>query len=269
MKIALEEHLREETLALGAGYFGIADLSCALESVEEQGGQMMAQFPHAISIGVAMPFAIVDQLPRHEEKAVALAYRSHSYDIINFRLDQIASRLASTLQRAGYRAFPVRASQVVDEERLYGLFSHKLAAHLAGLGWIGKSCLLVTPEVGPRVRWASILTDAPLAAGQPLPERADEPIVVAGNAWRAWRPALLMLSRAGTSRPANPAKPVSTSSNATSIPASASPLSVVCVFMCARMGGSKVKAATEKISLLVGWGRANIGRYAESSKLQR
>ncbi len=40
--------------------------------------------------------------------------------------------------------------------------SHKLAAHLAGLGWIGKSCLLITPEAGPRVRWATVLTDAPL-----------------------------------------------------------------------------------------------------------
>lgn len=30
------------------------------------------------------------------------------------------------------------------------------------MGWIGKSCLLVTPSVGPRVRWASVLTDAPL-----------------------------------------------------------------------------------------------------------
>ena len=173
-KDGLEKHLREGVLALGADYFGVADLSPAQELVEEQGGGMMAQFPRAISVGVVMPFAIVDQLPRHEEKAVALAYRSHSYDILNFRLDEIASRLSSTLQREGYRAFPVRASQIVDEERLYGLFSHKLAAHLAGLGWIGKSCLLVTPEVGPRVRWASILTDAPLAAGQPLPERCGE-----------------------------------------------------------------------------------------------
>ena len=38
----------------------------------------------------------------------------------------------------------------------------KMAARLAGLGWIGKCCLLVTPSVGPRVRWGSVLTDAPL-----------------------------------------------------------------------------------------------------------
>jgi epoxyqueuosine reductase QueG len=43
-----------------------------------------------------------------------------------------------------------------------GAFSHKKAAHLSGLGWIGKSCLLITPEAGPRIRFASIQTDAPL-----------------------------------------------------------------------------------------------------------
>ena len=67
---------------------------------------------------------------------------------------------------------PIPASQRVDDERICAAFSHKLAAHLAGQGWIGKSCLLVTPEQGPRVRWATILTDAPLAAAAgPMDQR--------------------------------------------------------------------------------------------------
>ena len=51
----------------------------------------------------------------------------------------------------------------LKDERQRAVFSNKLAAHLAGLGWIGKSCLLITPQVGPRVRWVSVLTEAPLA----------------------------------------------------------------------------------------------------------
>lgn len=171
---ALKEELREKALALGADRFGVADLSTAQELIQRQGGPTIAQFPRALSIGVVMPLAIVDQLPQRMDKAAASAYRGHSYNILNRRLDELASRLSSTLQREGYRAFPIRASQMVDEVRLHGLFSHKLAAHLAGLGWIGKSCLLVTPDVGPRVRWASVLTDAPLPAGQPLAERCGE-----------------------------------------------------------------------------------------------
>ena len=47
-----------------------------------------------------------------------------------------------------------------------------MGAHLAGLGWIGKSCMLITPQFGPRVRWATVLTNAPLAAtGEAQPEK--------------------------------------------------------------------------------------------------
>ena len=108
---ALNERLHQEALALGADFFGVADLSPAREYVERHGGAMVAQFPRAVSIGVAMPSAIVDQLPRHrEDRAAAFAYRTHSYGVLNARLDQLASRLASALQREGCRAFPVRAT---------------------------------------------------------------------------------------------------------------------------------------------------------------
>jgi len=49
-------------------------------------------------------------------------------------------------------------------------FSHKTAATKAGLGWVGKSALLVSPEFGPGMRLASVLTDAPLATGMPVLE---------------------------------------------------------------------------------------------------
>ena len=80
--------------------------------------------------------------------------------------------MSSLVQRAGFGAWPVPAAKRVDNARLYAIFSNKMAAHLAGLGWIGKSCLLVTPEAGPRVRWATVLTDAPLpVTGQPMEQR--------------------------------------------------------------------------------------------------
>lgn len=167
----LNNLLREQALALSADFFGIADLTPAREFIAERGGEMVAQFPRAVSIGVMMPQAIVDQIVRQDDKAALIAYRSHSYNILNTRLDQIVSRLAGLLQREGHRAFPIAAAERANGQDLYGLLSHKLAAHLAGLGWIGKSCLLVTPQVGPRVRWASILTDAQLTAGQPMAER--------------------------------------------------------------------------------------------------
>ena len=164
--------LRSIADATGTDFFGVADLAPAHDAILAQGGPEVAAYPRAVSVGLALPHAIVDQLPQRADRTVTLNYRHHCYDVINQRLDLITSQLAGAVQRAGHRAWPVPASQTVDERRLCGLFSHKLAAHLAGLGWIGRSCLLVTPTAGPRVRWATVLTDAPLAAtGTPMEVR--------------------------------------------------------------------------------------------------
>ena len=159
----------------GITYFGIADLSRAHDFILDQGGAVTANFPFSISLGITLPKAIVDQLPNRSQMAVAVSYRHHAYDVINQRLDHTASLLSLFLQQRGRLALPIPASKRVDNNRMCATFSHKLAAHLSGLGWIGKSCLLVTPEDGPRVRWATILTKASLQpTGKPMDERCGE-----------------------------------------------------------------------------------------------
>jgi epoxyqueuosine reductase len=156
----------------GTDFCGVADLSLAHDAILAQGGPVIAAYPRGISVGIVLPHAIVDQLPNRTNRAVAVSYRHHGYEVINQRLDFLVSRMSSVLQREGYQALPIPAAKRVDDEQLCAVFSHKLAAHLAGLGWIGKSCLLVTTEVGPRVRWATVLTDAPLSVtGKPMEER--------------------------------------------------------------------------------------------------
>jgi epoxyqueuosine reductase len=154
----------------GCDFVGVADLTFAHDFIREQGGEVVASFPRAVSIGIALPGAIVDQLVNRGWRENLLNYRHHAYDVINLRLNLIASQVASLIGRAGHRVMPLPAAEGYDRERLRCIFSHKLAAHLAGLGWIGKSCLLVTPQVGPRVRWVSVLTDAPLAPTGTLQE---------------------------------------------------------------------------------------------------
>lgn len=152
----------------------MADLAPATDLIHELGGGLTDGYPRAISVGVAMPHEIVEHLATQRNRAIQTIYRGHSYDIINARLDQITSRLFSALQAAGHRAFPVRASEQIGGAQLHGVFSNKMAAHLAGLGWIGKSCLLITPERGPRVRWGTVLTDAPLPTGAPMAQRCGD-----------------------------------------------------------------------------------------------
>lgn len=165
------ERIRAMALAEGVDYFGVADLAPAKQAILEQGGPVVASFPLAVSLGIRMFDEVVDLLPGGE-RWVRISYKHDSYDVINSRLDQLGSRIAGQLQRGGYRAMPVPASKRADSERICAIFSHKMAAHLAGLGWIGKSCLLVTPDHGPRVRWTTVLTDAPLqATGKAMAER--------------------------------------------------------------------------------------------------
>ena len=148
--------------ALGADYFGVADLSGAQEFIHAQGGTRIARYPRAVVMGIRLLDELVDLLPERDDPAVGILYRHHTYEVANQLLDQVGLRVAKTIQQEGYRAFPVPASKRTSDELIAGVFSQKLAAHLAGLGWIGKSCLLVTPDHGPRVRWIAVLTDAPL-----------------------------------------------------------------------------------------------------------
>lgn len=162
--MTLQDDIRAVADAEGMDFFGVADITPAHEAISAQGGERIGAFPRAVSIGKTLVHAIVDMLGEPLAPEAAELYRYFCYDLVNDRLDTSGLRIASVLQEAGHAALPVPAAyRGVDLDRLCGIFSNKLAAHLAGLGWIGRSCLLVTPEVGPRVRWASVLTDAPLA----------------------------------------------------------------------------------------------------------
>jgi epoxyqueuosine reductase len=171
----LDKRLEEISRDFGADFYGVADISNAEDFIIKQGGKGVMGYPCAISIGITLLDSIVDQLPLRFERSIAVNYKHHAYDTINMRLDIIASRLSSMLQKEGYKSFPVPASERYDDERICAVFSHKLAANMAGIGWIGKSCLLITPESGPRVRLTTILTNAPLKpTGKPIENGCGE-----------------------------------------------------------------------------------------------
>ena len=69
---------------------------------------------------------------------------------------------------------PTRSDAELEDNYLQTLrvnFSHKMAATRAGLGWIGKTDLLVSHAFGPRVRLAAMLLDYPgFSAGTPETE---------------------------------------------------------------------------------------------------
>ncbi|MFC1939172.1 4Fe-4S double cluster binding domain-containing protein [Chloroflexota bacterium] len=168
----LQSKLEKEAKAMGAAYFGVANLSQAQKGpVNPYEQKLMAEYPLAVSIGVPVSTSVVDRIGDQSDHLALHTYRFHIYQVISPLIDQISLRICFMLASEGYTAMPVPASQPLDVENHRGIFSNKLPASLAGLGWIGKSCLLITPDRGPRVRWGTVLTNAPLEAGAPVETR--------------------------------------------------------------------------------------------------
>jgi len=96
------------------------------------------------------------------------------YKRLNALLDETSAALVAALRAAGHAAEAVPATIYEDEYDDIedwgdvGRFAHKTAATRAGLGWIGKTALFVSPELGPWVRLATVFTDAGLAPGTPV-----------------------------------------------------------------------------------------------------
>lgn len=82
------------------------------------------------------------------------------YHALNGKLDALANSAAGYLTRRGCRALAQTTTRVVESAGYRTPVPHKTCATRAGLGWIGKSALLVTGEFGPAVRLSSVLTDA-------------------------------------------------------------------------------------------------------------
>ena len=81
-------------------------------------------------------------------------------------LSRVSYQIARFLERGGSRSSAVPTHIPIEMSRetkgLVGEISFKHAALAAGLGVGGKSCLLLTPEWGPRIRLSAVVTEAVL-----------------------------------------------------------------------------------------------------------
>ncbi|MFO7639216.1 MAG: hypothetical protein R6X14_08020 [bacterium] len=114
-----------------------------------------------------LPLAVSMALPLLPAVLATLADRpnqlyEHHYRQLNFALDRLGLALGRAIQDAGFSALPVPASQLVDWQHQRGHLSHKRVAVAAGIGWLGRNNLLVTPHHGAQVRLVTVLTDLPL-----------------------------------------------------------------------------------------------------------
>ena len=87
------------------------------------------------------------------------------YKSSNEELSRIVTQISSEMNARGIDNHAIiatgdnRERDIDYENKLRYKFSHKMAATRAGLGWIGKTDLLISKKFGPRVRFASVLTN--------------------------------------------------------------------------------------------------------------
>ena len=119
---------------------------------------------YAVSVAVKLSDGILKTI----EGQPSFGYFQH-YRTANTLLDQITFRLAREIEKSGYLALPVAASQSLGKNNPYiGLVPHKTVAVLSGLGFVGKSGLFLSNEYGSKVRLATVLTDMPLQSELPV-----------------------------------------------------------------------------------------------------
>lgn len=173
----------------GADLCGIADLSDKNDYIKKLYGEYFSSFPRAVSFAIFYPKEV---LQRQLEGPTRNYFNTVA--TMNRDIDSIGVKATNVLQRAGFRAFPIPASdnrpslntkglhQTVAEaedpsalpkieQEIIGDFSHKIAAAKAGLGWVGKNCCIINLHVGPRMRLGTILTDAPFEPDSEMPVR--------------------------------------------------------------------------------------------------
>ena len=144
--------------ALGADLVGIAPLEPAAvyshigRSPGAIGEPITLNHPHAIVLAVSMDSVMIAQSPHH----AATTESSLCY----LKAGQAALVLSRYIQRLGHAA---RAH--VDGN--YRVLCGPLAV-AAGLGELGRLGLIITPQYGPRVRFAVVTTDLPLVHDRPI-----------------------------------------------------------------------------------------------------
>ena len=155
----MNSHLESGLIGAGASLVGFADITSLPAAVR---GEMES----AISIAVALDVSVISEI---SEGPTQRYY--HEYTRVNEFLARLCASTVGDLRKRGHNARAIDPTIRIEGSAVKALATplpHKTLATRAGLGWIGKSALLITKTYGPAVRLATVLTDAPLKAGTPV-----------------------------------------------------------------------------------------------------
>jgi len=153
--------LKKFALNQAIDLFGVADIS-KVKTDFMLSKETLEKFDKAICLAVRLSQSVLEEITDAPTKLYF-----HHYRTVNAFLDQAAFKVCNYIQKIGYSALPIPASQILDWENQKAHLSHKQLGMLAGLGWIGRNNLLVNEKFGSQFRLVSVLTDLPLRLDKP------------------------------------------------------------------------------------------------------
>jgi len=155
--VTLNSEIKSRLIKEGACLVGFADIS-------ELGVEVRDKMRFAVSMAVALDAGIIAGISKGPTKRYYQEYKR-----ANEFLSYLCKQTVDILEKHGNNAAAIEPTiDELDFETLATKLPHKTIGTLAGLGWVGKSALLITREYGPAIRLASVLTDAELEVGEPI-----------------------------------------------------------------------------------------------------
>jgi epoxyqueuosine reductase QueG len=141
----------------GATIVGAADL-----------GQINPDLRQGLPVGISIAAPISVDIVAGIKNGSTKEYYAE-YKRLNQLLVTLGIIAADYIKQHGHTAIPVSAANAgFDANTLATQLPHKTVATRAGLGWIGKTALLVTKSFGTAIRLTSVLTDADFPPGGPI-----------------------------------------------------------------------------------------------------
>jgi epoxyqueuosine reductase len=163
----LTKRVKELILANNLDYAGVASAELLVNEPEKHkptdylpGALSVVSFGIKLGLGAQLSNELAHEGgPRH----TIFSYLWHGYNLPSWQfLDRTALKVTRLLEREGYIAVPVMSASTFDVQGNLMEFSNLRAAVAAGLGDLGWSGEVLTPEHGPRVRFGSVITTADL-----------------------------------------------------------------------------------------------------------
>ena len=165
-KVFLDNELKSELKTLGADFVYLVDIS-KLSNKQNQG------YPNAILLGIPLSRDYIKKVSSTPDYVKNMVRNNQVEEDEFFQkeknVDSLADNISDFIRLKGYSAYSqsennLSSTGLFNEETKSSPLPHKTIAGLAGLGWIGKHNLLVTPKYGSAICMCTILTDAPLKA---------------------------------------------------------------------------------------------------------